>query len=82
MHGMNANLSWDLGNGVNNYPVVEILRVMFNLVNDGIYSILLKDRLEYAISPVDKLLRNIHTHGYRNSIKKYLKCFQDEKPFI
>ena len=82
MQGMHARLFWDLGAGLREYPVNEILQEMFDLVDGGVYYNLLENRIKQYMSPAEKMVKNVHDFGFRKSVEAYEKCYHNDYPYI
>ena len=82
MRGMNADLFWDFGEGIGKYPVQNIIKHMFGLINEGEFLEILKNRINERRSPIDKLIEDTKKLGYNNAIDQYLKSFQNEVPYV
>ena len=81
-HGMKAKLFWNLGDGLNKYPVNIILGSLLNKISDGEYSYIIEQRIKDQKSPTEKLIEQTNKHGYTNAINEYKDCFRNEIPYI
>jgi len=80
--GMDAHLFWNLGKGVNKYPVHEILQWIIEKTSDGEFLEIMKKRIQKKQSPTQKLISETKRIGYTRAIEQYKKCFQNEIPYI
>jgi len=81
-HGMQAHLFWDLGDGLNKYPVHIILSTLLNNIKNGEYTSIIERRIKDHLSPTEKLIEQTNVKGYSTVISEYKHCFQKEIPYI
>jgi hypothetical protein len=80
--GMDADLFWDFGEGIEKYPVDSILRHMFKWMDSGEFLHILDNRINEKRSPTDKLIEDTEKLGYWEACNLYLDGFEKEIPYI
>ena len=80
--GMDADLFWDMGKGVRQYPVTEILQFMLGKLDSGEFLSIIAQRIRKKMSPAHRLIRDTKNLGYKTAIDQYKESFVSETPYI
>jgi hypothetical protein len=81
-NAMNAELYWDLGQGILKYQVTKILENLISEIKEDEFLIHMKRRIKQKQSPTDKLIKETKKYGFEIATKNYINCFKNEIPYL
>lgn len=80
--GMDAQLHWNMGAGVDIYSVKDIMESILTKIEHSEFLHVIKERIIKNQCPSDRLILDTNEVGYDSAIEKYMECFAKEIPYI